>query len=109
MRPQARAHLAVRQAIADGRLVRPTVCANPACMFHGDVPLVIEAHVEDASRPLEVVWLCRRCRQAERNRLALERGGPGEMLRRVAVARKGARVRRTMAAARARAEGDVTD
>lgn len=50
-----RAHAAVHRAVVAGRLVRPDVCY--LCGGGGD----IQAHHEDYSRPLDVVWLCASC------------------------------------------------
>jgi hypothetical protein len=46
------AHIIVGNALRHGKLIRqPCACGNPKS----------EAHHEDYSKPLEVVWLCRRC------------------------------------------------
>lgn len=50
-----RAHNAVQRAVASGALVRPCECS--ACGSRTR----IEAHHTDYSKPLGVVWLCRRC------------------------------------------------
>lgn len=52
-RPERRAaHVALGNAVRDGRLIPWPVCAVPACCGrpHG--------HHPDYSRPLDVVWLC---------------------------------------------------
>ena len=54
-----RAHSAVRQAIKQGELERPEICS--LCEMPGD----IEAHHEDYSKPLEIIWLCSACHGAE--------------------------------------------
>ena len=46
---------ALNDAIRYGKLERPTVCSR--CGSEGD----IEAHHEDYSKPLDVMWLCVRC------------------------------------------------
>lgn len=51
--PERRAaHIAVGNAVRDGRLVPWPCCAMPEC---SNKP---EAHHPDYSRPLDVVWLC---------------------------------------------------
>lgn len=50
-----RVHQVVARAIKRGELVRPAQCAE--CGREGR----IEAHHEDYSRPLDVVWCCPRC------------------------------------------------
>jgi hypothetical protein len=51
-----RARLAVSAALKSGRLVRPDLCVD--CLGRRDN---IEAHHDDYSYPLVVVWLCSRC------------------------------------------------
>ena len=46
---------ATSNAIRDGRLLRPNHCSQCACACKP------EAHHEDYSKPLDVVWLCRSC------------------------------------------------
>lgn len=54
--PEKRAaHLAVEQALKDGRLVKPEVCE--IC----DRSLPLAGHHTDYSEPLVVVWLCDGC------------------------------------------------
>lgn len=43
------------RAIKNGRLVRPDACQQCGRGAH------IDAHHEDYSKPLDVVWLCRKC------------------------------------------------
>lgn len=50
-----RAHTAVRRALRDGRIVRPSSCVR--CGGTGR----IEAHHPDYFKPLEVEWLCTPC------------------------------------------------
>lgn len=50
-----KARTAVGNAIRDGRLIRPDYCS---CCDNKCTP---EAHHEDYSKPLEVVWMCREC------------------------------------------------
>lgn len=49
------AHTAVRKATVSGELVRPVQCSSCSSTNR------IEAHHEDYSKPLDVVWLCRKC------------------------------------------------
>lgn len=58
LRPMQRAKTQVWRAIKRGLLVRPTECS--ACHVTG----YIEAAHADYTRPLDVVWLCRRCHRA---------------------------------------------
>lgn len=52
---QMRARSAVWYAMSTGRLARPSECE--CCLEARSV----EAHHEDYTKPLEVVWLCRQC------------------------------------------------
>lgn len=45
----------VRNALRDGRLKKPPCCFVPEC---GEMK--VDAHHPDYSRPLDVVWLCRK-------------------------------------------------
>jgi hypothetical protein len=45
----------IGDAIRCGKLIRPEVCSS--CGASG----LTEAHHEDYSKPLEVVWLCKQC------------------------------------------------
>jgi hypothetical protein len=49
------ARLCVSNAIASGKLIRPSVCSidNEDCKGR------IEGHHEDYSKPLDVIWLCK--------------------------------------------------
>ena len=67
---KGRAQQAVNRSVRSGRLVRPEVCSS--C---GETPprnnagrTAIHGHHEDYSKPLEVVWLCRRCHVAVHKR-----------------------------------------
>jgi hypothetical protein len=50
---------AVKYAISNGRLQRTAACQK--CTTEGKV----SAHHEDYSKPLDVVWLCRKCHDAK--------------------------------------------
>lgn len=50
-----RARVAVRNAVRDGRMTRPTDCAACGTLCRPD------AHHTDYTKPLEVQWLCRIC------------------------------------------------
>lgn len=54
-----RAHGAVGNAVAKGILEIPSVCSS--C---GECADKIEAHHEDYSKPLDVVWLCFKCHRS---------------------------------------------
>jgi len=49
-----RAHRIVAKAVKSGELTK-----NQSCVKCGDGPT--DAHHEDYSKPLEVIWLCRQC------------------------------------------------
>ena len=49
----------VHNAVKSGRLGVSTLCDD--C---GEVALSIEAHHEDYSQPLKVVWLCKKCHRS---------------------------------------------
>jgi hypothetical protein len=51
---KAKAHWTVENNLRAGKIVKPTTCSK--CGAEGR----IEAHHEDYSKPLEVVWLCRK-------------------------------------------------
>lgn len=50
---------AIQFCVRKGWLVRPDACSR--CDSEG----LIEGHHPDYSKPLEVVWLCKRCHKAE--------------------------------------------
>lgn len=54
-REMARAHAAVRQAVLDGSMFKPSVCSR--C---GSSKSIV-AHHADYAKPLEVEWLCHKC------------------------------------------------
>lgn len=51
----ARAHEAVRKALRNGQLVKPSQCSRCAGGKR------IEAHHDDYNKPLDVRWLCQQC------------------------------------------------
>jgi len=51
-------YAAVRRAWRSGKLQRPTRCSN--CGAGAD-EVVIDAHHDDYSKPLQVTYLCRKC------------------------------------------------
>lgn len=54
---KARAHDAVKNALRAGLLVKPTICQR--CGLRATEPL--HAHHEDYTKPLAVLFVCRRC------------------------------------------------
>ena len=52
---KAAAGWAVKNAITDGRIIRPGECE----ICHREC--VPDGHHEDYSKPLDIVWLCRKC------------------------------------------------
>jgi hypothetical protein len=50
-----RARFRVHNAVARGKIVKPTECEDCG------VTARLDGHHEDYSKPLEVVWVCRRC------------------------------------------------
>lgn len=61
-KPGVRARRAVQAAVKRGLLVRPSECswcAKPGGKHPTGFP--IEAHHEDYTKPLDVVWLCSGC------------------------------------------------
>jgi ribosomal protein S27AE len=51
-----RARAATRYALKTGKLIRPKECSK--C---GRSKMLVQAHHEDYSKPLEVTWLCHWC------------------------------------------------
>lgn len=54
-----KAHTAVKIAIKNGTLIKPNKCENKNCkeiIIHQ-----MEAHHDDYSKPLDVIWLCSVC------------------------------------------------
>jgi ribosomal protein S27AE len=51
-------------AVKKGIVTRPSICDKCGCSGH------IEAHHTDYTKPLEVVWLCKRC-HSETRRVSL--------------------------------------
>lgn len=54
-----RAHTLFRRALKAGIILKPTTCEK--CLKSAS----LEGHHPDYSRPLEVMWLCRKCHRAE--------------------------------------------
>ena len=57
------ARIALNNAVQRGKLVKPTSCSRCKVECNPD------GHHRDYGKPLEVVWLCRRCHCAEHGRL----------------------------------------
>lgn len=60
------ARIALRNAVASGRLVKPTQCEG--CKMAVPNARDLAGHHEDYGRPLDVQWLCRSC-HGKRHRL----------------------------------------
>lgn len=56
---RARAHWMINELTRSGRLIRPTTCDRCS-----DPTGRIEAHHEDYSKPLDIIWLCHSCHVA---------------------------------------------
>lgn len=54
--PKRKAHIAVGNAVRDGRMDKPDCCS--VCARSG---VRIEGHHNDYTKPLDVVWMCARC------------------------------------------------
>ena len=68
-----RSHNALNRAVASGKIVRPDHCTR--CLVDG----APQAHHDDYSKPLDVMWLCPVChaeRHRELGRLGTNRGKP---------------------------------
>ena len=63
---QRKAIWTLNNAIQDGRAIRPETCSRCGQKAR------IEGHHHDYSKPLDVIWLCRRCHVEEHARKALE-------------------------------------
>jgi len=65
LRPSASARALARrevaEAVADGRLSYPDACDLCGGVQATMISRAIEAHHEDYSRPLDVLWLCKSC------------------------------------------------
>lgn len=58
---KARARITWDNALAYGHVIRPQACES----CHGPNP---QGHHPDYAKPLEVMWLCRRCHGAEHHK-----------------------------------------
>lgn len=54
-RERRRAYQIVKRALLSGLLIRPELCEK--CLKQ----LVLRAHHDDYSKPLDVIWLCETC------------------------------------------------
>ncbi len=61
------AHLKVNNAIRSGKLARQSHCSKCGSPYN------VQAHHEDYSKPLDVVWLCSRCHMARHREINAER------------------------------------
>ena len=68
-REKSRAHSALWNAVAKGKIKRQDTCQVCGAMKGECTPrgtrVIIDAHHHDYSKPLEVEWLCRACHNAE--------------------------------------------
>jgi len=62
-----RAHIALGNAIRDGRITRPDRCERCSSSY------AVQGHHEDYSKPFEVMWLCPRCHGARHREINEER------------------------------------
>jgi hypothetical protein len=60
---KTRARYDTRNAVRTGKLLRPNICSK--CPSTAE----IEAHHEDYSKPLEIIWLCPACHHDEHKRI----------------------------------------
>lgn len=58
----------VHSALCNGTLVKPDHCSECGWKVQGRKRRLV-AHHPDYSKPLDVVWLCRPCHDAEHKRL----------------------------------------
>lgn len=58
-----RAHIAVGNAVRDGRLTKPNSCER--CGTEGSAKRSLHAHHADYSQPFSVEWLCGTCHRHE--------------------------------------------
>lgn len=61
------ARAAVKRALVSGELLKPDNCTN--CL----VPARLDAHHDDYSKPLDVIWLCRTCHANRHKELAFDK------------------------------------
>jgi hypothetical protein len=61
-----KAHRAVARAVRKGKLVKPAYCQHRGCKR-----VRLEAHHDDYTKPLEVIWLCRRHHAARHKRMSI--------------------------------------
>src|SRR5258708_33826544 len=59
-----RARKLLNEAVARGRIIRPSMCSRCGGSGVGDRMAAIEGHHCDYAKPLEVVWLCSKCHKA---------------------------------------------
>ena len=55
---KARARTALNMAVSRGTILKPSICSLCGREFKS---IHIQAHHEDYSKPLDVIWLCRWC------------------------------------------------
>jgi hypothetical protein len=53
---QEKARYLLNKAVKEGRIIKPSTCSD--CSKSG---VIIDGHHEDYSKPLEVIWLCKKC------------------------------------------------
>lgn len=58
-----KANIQVNNAVRDGRLYKPD-----SCSMCGRAKCRIDGHHTDYTKPLDVVWLCRKCHYAEHHK-----------------------------------------
>jgi hypothetical protein len=78
---QAKAHTAVRNAVYQGRLQKPTACER---CHQPTLKARLQGHHHDYAKPLEVEWLCHACHQqahAPRNETRGEDAPKGRTVR----------------------------